>query len=171
MNTKNENFVFRSFVRFCALITFFFVMPGFSFGQDSNCISFDNCENYSDSCLVIGNAFIENLNEKKFDDLAKLFSKNILFRGLTPSSLYTSNDPIKTASRIKGWFYVDDSEKYEVIDSKVDVFIDCLHIYFRIFETYQGTAYKIEQHLYCEISDGKIEKLSLVCSGPRKIME
>lgn len=154
---------------FIALIAFVVLFSSKSRGQETRKLEFINCINYEDSCILIGNKFIDNLTEKKFDNLAYLFSENILFRALIPSSLRTSNNPNQAASTIKNWFYVDDSEKYEILDSKVEVLVDCLHIYYKIFETYKGTPYNVEQHLYCEVSDGKIKKLSLICSGFRKL--
>lgn len=171
MKTESKSLSIKALIRFCTLILFFAVMSNISFGQKSNNLSFSNCQNYSDSCIYIGNVFIKDLTDKKFGNLADLFSENILFRALIPSSLVTSNNPNETASRIKNWFYVDDSEKYEILDSKVEVLVDCLHIYYKIFETYKGNPYNVEQHLYCEVSDGRIEKLSLICSGFRKVIE
>lgn len=113
--------------------------------------------------------FIKNVSEKKFEDLAYLFSDSILFRALIPSSLVTSNEPSEVASKFKYWFYAEDSGKYDILDSKTEVMVDCLHIYYKIFRTFQGNSYNVEQHLYCEVSSGKIEKLSLVCSGFRKL--
>lgn len=130
---------------------------------------FPDCSTYQDSCMYLGELFISRVADKKFEELEPLFAEKFLFRALTPGSLVTSNDPAETAGRIKNWFYVDDTEQYEVIDSHVDVLVDCLRISYRIFETYKGDPYQVEQQLYCEVSAGKIHKLSLVCSGFRKL--
>lgn len=169
MKTESKNLLVKIFVRFCTVSLFSVIMSGVLFGQDSKKLSFNNCENYSDSCIYLGNLYIADLTKKNFDDLVYLFSDNIFFRALIPSSLVTYNNPNQVASKIKTWFYVDDSEKYEILDSKVEVLVDCLHIYYKIFETYRGTPYHVEQHLFCEVSEGKIEKLSLICSGFREV--
>jgi hypothetical protein len=171
MKNQCKSLSIKVLAHFCTMIIFFAVMSEISFGQNSKSLSFSSCQNYSDSCIYIGNMFIKELTEKKFDNLADLFSENILFRALIPSSLVTSNNPHETASIIKNWFYVDDSEKYEILDSRVEVLVDCLHIYYKIFETYKGSPYNVEQHLYCEVTGGKIEKLSLLCSGFREVKE
>ena len=134
-------------------------------------LTFRDCFTHADSCRYIGEVFISKMAEKKFEELEPWFAEKFLFRGLTPGSLVTSNDPAETTGIIKKWFYVDDTEQYRVIDSGVDVLVDCLYIHYRIFETYKGDPYHVEQQLYCEVMAGKIQKLSLVCSGFRKLTE
>lgn len=142
---------------------------GISFCQSQIDIKFDDCKTYEDSCLQVGNIFIDDLSEKKFEELALIFSDSILFRALLPPALVTSDNSIEAADFFKKWFYVEDPEKYEVVDSKVEVLVDCLHIYYRIFTTRKGIVYKVEQHIFCEVASGKFQKLSLLCSGPRKV--
>jgi hypothetical protein len=160
-------------VSICMFFTLFLIIsfgtPKDSFGQQE--IEFNECITYQDSSLYLGNLFIEKMVNKEFEEIQSLLSNRILFRALIPSSLVTSNDPVEVANRFKNWFYVESPEKYEVIDSDVTYLVDCIHIYYKIFETYKGIPYHVEQHLYCEISSGKINKLSLVCSGFRKINE
>ncbi len=119
-------------------------------------ISFPNCLNYKDSCIYIGNIFIQKISDKKFEDLESFFSDNILFRALTPPSIITSNNPTEVANTLKKWFYVDEPDQCKILDSKSEFFVDCLHIYYRVFRTYKGDSYKVEQQLYCEVSSGKI---------------
>jgi hypothetical protein len=171
MKTTNKSLATWISICLSALFVFLFVTTENLLGQNSKRIDFGGCKNYNDSCMYLGNAYVEYLSEKKFTNLAELFSDDIFFRALIPSSLITSNDSEEVAKRINNWFYVDDSEKYEILNSKVEVLVDCLHIYYKRFETYKGTPYHVEQHLYCEVSDGKIEKLSLICSGFRKVMK
>ena len=140
-----------------------------SHGQKS--LLFTDCLDYKDSCIYLGNVFVQNLADKDFDHLAYLFSDKFLFRALIPSSIVTSNDPVKAASVIKKWFNMDESEQYRVVDSNINFFEDCLHIDYRISLTYKGTPYHIEQQLYCEVSSGEIQKLSLICSGFRRVKE
>lgn len=132
---------------------------------------FTDCLNYKDSCIHIGNVFVQDIVEKNFDELAYLLSDNCLFRALIPSSIVTSNEPVKTANVIKKWFNLGESEQYKVVDSQVDFLVDCLHMEYRIALTYKGTPYQVEQQLYCEVASGKIQKLSLICSGFRKVRE
>jgi hypothetical protein len=166
MKTKSKKFLVK-FSIYISTLLLLIIIPNGLLGQKN--LTFTNCSNYKDSCIFIGDTFIKKLANKDFDNLPTLFSDNIFFRALIPASLRTSNKSTETAKTFKDWFYVDDSEQYKLLDSKVDFFVDCLHIYYRLFETYKGDSYNVEQHLYCEISSGKIQKLSLVCSGFRKL--
>lgn len=136
-------------------------------GQDI--ISFSNCFNYSDTCKHIGNVFINSLKEQKFGELEYIFSDTIHFRALTPPKLITLNNSTEVVNTLKKWFEVEDPDQFEVLESKSDFFVDCLHIFYRVFRTYKGNSFKVEQHLYCEVSSGKIQKLSLLCSGFRRM--
>ena len=119
------------------MVTTLILSIGTSYCQDQKILKFDDCKNYEDTCLVIGQAFIKK--------------------------------PSEAANKFKKWFYVEDPGKYEILDSKTEVMVDCLHIYYKIFRTYKGDSYNVEQQLYCEISAGEIQKLSLVCYGFRKV--
>ncbi len=167
MKTKNEKVIAKALVYFITTVVLLIAFSELSYGQRDE--QFPICKNYKDSCIYIGKTFIQNLSDKNFEDLANLFSDNILFRALIPPSLVISNEPNKTANYFKSWFNVDESEQYKVVDSKIDFFVDCLHISYVIFGTDKGNPYNVEQHLYCEILSGKIYKLSLVCSGFRKV--
>jgi len=169
MKLKNENSFVRSIVVCLVMGTSLILSTETSLCQDQKSLKFNDCKNYEDTCLYIGQMFIKDLSEKKFENLAYLFADNILFRALIPSSLVTSNKPSEAASNFQKWFYIEDPGKYEVLDSKTEVMVDCLHIYYKIFRTYNDNSYNVEQHLYCEVEAGKIQKLSLLCSGFRKV--
>jgi len=166
---ENENSIIRSIVVYLVMGTALIFSTETSLCQDQRILKINDCENYEDTCLYIGQMFIDNLSEKKFENLAYLFADNILFRALIPSSLVTSNQPSEAAKNFHKWFNTEDPERYEVLDSKTEVIVDCLHIYYKIFRTYKDNSYNVEQHLYCEVEAGKIQKLSLLCSGFRKV--
>ena len=171
MKTKKENSFVRSIV-FCFSMVFTLIISiGTSYCQDQNNLTFNDCKNYEDTCLFIGEMFIKNLSEQKFENLVYLFSDNIMFRALIPSSVVTLNKPDKTADKIKSWFFVKEPEKFEILDSSFDVLVNCLHVNYKVFITYKGNSYNVEQHLYCEVEAGRINKLSLICSGFRKLIE
>ena len=169
MKVKNENSFVRSMVFCFAMATALFFSSATSFCQDQKNLKFENCETYEDSCLVVGKMFIGYLSEIRFEDLAYLFSDSIHFRALLPPALVTANNPSEAAIIYKNWFYIEDPEKFEIVDSKAELMVDCQHISYRIYVTRQDKAYKVEQHLFCEVASGKIQKLSLLCSGPRRI--
>jgi hypothetical protein len=169
MKLKNEKSFIRSIVVCLVIGTTLILSTETSLCQDQRILKFNDCKNYEDTCLYIGQMFIDNQSEKKFEDLAYLFADNILFRALIPSSLVTSNKPSEAAKNFHKWFNTEDPGRYEVLDFNTEVMVDCLHIYYKIFRTYKDNSYNVEQHLYCEVEAGKIQKLSLLCSGFRKV--
>lgn len=44
---------------------------------------------------------------------------------------------------------------------------DRLHISYRFQGVEEGEPYLVEQHLYCTVSDGRIGRADLLCSGFR----
>lgn len=169
MKTRNEKVTFRSRGFYLILVSLVVFSTGVSHCQDKSGLTFKGCENYKDSCLYIGKAFMQNLSDQNFENLVHVFSDNVFFRALIPSSIVTLNDPFKTADKLKSWFYNEEPEKFEIIESSSEILVDCLHISYMVFITYKGNPYNVEQHLYCEVEEGKIYKLSLICSGFRRL--
>ena len=131
MKIKNKKSFRRSMVFSLLTVSALILSSGTARCQDQSSLDFKDCKNFEDTCLVIGEMFIENLYEKKFENLADLFSDEFLFRALIPSSLVTSNKPLEAALEYKKWFYVEDPGRYEILDLKTEVMVDCLHIYYK----------------------------------------
>jgi hypothetical protein len=94
------------------------------------------------------------------------FSEDAQLRALIPPGLRERNGAVETASLISAWFA--DSTELELVDSHTDEVADRLHISYRFEGVEEGEPYIVEQHLYCTISDGKIERADLLCSGFRR---
>jgi hypothetical protein len=169
MKTKNKKGFIQTMVFSLSMVGILMLSFNNSYSQSSKGTEFNECTNYEDSCIYIGNTFIKHISERNFEYLSYLFSDNILFRALNPYGLVTLNNPYETAHKFKSWFYCLTPDKCEILDSRTEVLVDCLHIYYKINKTARGKDYNIEQHLYCEVSGGKIQKLSMVCSGFREI--
>jgi len=118
MKIKNKKSFRRSMVFSLLTVSALILSSGTARCQDQSSLDFKDCKNFEDTCLVIGEMFIENLYEKKFENLADLFSDEFLFRALIPSSLVTSNKPLEAALEYKKWFYVEDPGRYEILDLK-----------------------------------------------------
>lgn len=168
----NLNFITMKKIQLITVIALPLFLQSFVVQAQEDCneiTSFSNCINYSDTCKHIGNVLINCLEEQRFEDLEYIFSDTIHFRALIPSKLVTLNNSTEAMHTVKKWFGVGDADEFKILDSSCDVLVDCLHIGYKIFLTYRGSAYKVEQHVFCEVSSGKIQKLSLVCSGFRKL--
>jgi hypothetical protein len=151
------------------IVSFMILSSGAAYCQDDTNLDFKGCKNYEDSCMFIGKSFLKYLSDQNFADLVQLFSDDIFFRALIPSSIVTLNDSHNTADKLKSWFYTEEPEKYKIVESSSEVLVDCLHINYKIFLTYKGNPYNVEQQLYCEVEGDRICKLSLICSGFRSL--
>jgi hypothetical protein len=124
-----------------------------------------------DSSLALGNTYIQHVSSMEYEKLADLFSGNISFKALLPSGYVTAEIPLEIVAYYDKWFVSDSNQKYEMLDSRVEMISDILHISYKINIVRGNTSYDVQQQLFCELQSGKIQKLSLLCSGPRKIMQ
>ena len=132
-------------------------------------LEFTNLKTLQDTAILIGQTFVKDLSEKKFENMPVLFSDNILFRALIPPSMINSSSPAEVARYFKRWLTMESPAKSELVDSNVEMIGNCLHINYKMVETEaNGTTSYLEQQLYCDIVKGKIQRLSLVCTGSRK---
>ena len=97
--------------------------------------------------------------------IAACFTEEAHFRALTPPGLRERTGASETAALIAAWF--GDSTELDLLDMRADVVGDRSHISFRLAGVEEGESYIVEQHLYCKVKDGKIERADLLCSGFR----
>jgi ketosteroid isomerase-like protein len=90
---------------------------------------------------------------------------DVEFRGLTPRGLRERSGADGTASLIAAWFAY--STELELVDVGGDEIGDKVHISYRFRGVEDGTAFVVEQQLYCWIEDDRITRADLVCSGFR----
>jgi ketosteroid isomerase-like protein len=97
--------------------------------------------------------------------IAACFTEEAQFRALTPPGLRERTGAAETAALIAAWF--GDSTELDLVDVRADEVGDRSHIAYRFAGVEEGEPYLVEQHLYCTVSDGKIERADLLCSGFR----
>jgi hypothetical protein len=71
----------------------------------------------------------------------------------------------ETAALIAAWF--DNSTELTLLEMRVEEVGDRSHNSFRFAGVEEGEPYVFEQHLYCRVSEGKIDGGDLLCSGFR----
>jgi hypothetical protein len=71
----------------------------------------------------------------------------------------------EAASLIAAWFA--DSTELDIVGSRTDRVGDRLLVTYRVEGVEEGEPYVVEQHLVCTLSDGKIDRADLLCSGFR----
>ena len=99
------------------------------------------------------------------DAIAACFAADAAFRALIPPGLRERTGAAPTASLIASWFR--DSTELDLVDQHADDVGDRLHIWYRLIGVEEGQPYIVEQHLSCIVSDEKIQRADLLCSGFR----
>jgi hypothetical protein len=97
--------------------------------------------------------------------LAECFAPAAEFRALTPHGVRERTGAVEASALISRWF--GDSTELQLLDSQSAEIGDRLHISYRFAGVEEDEAYVVEQHLFCTIGDGKIERADLLCSGFR----
>lgn len=95
--------------------------------------------------------------------IAACFTRDAEFRALVPPGLRERTGAGDTAGLVASWFA--DSTELNLLESRTEEIGDRLHITYRFEGIEDGEPYIVEQHLYCSLADGAIERADLLCSG------
>jgi hypothetical protein len=98
--------------------------------------------------------------------IADGFAREARFRALIPPGLRERTGAVEAGALIAAWFR--DSTVLDLVDTEAAEVGDRLHISYRFTGVEEGEPYVVEQHLFCVVSDGKIERADLLCSGFRR---
>jgi hypothetical protein len=99
--------------------------------------------------------------------IADCFADEAQLRALVPPGLRERDGASEAGALIAGWF--GDSTVLDLVDAQAVEVGDRPHISYRFTGVEEGEAYVVEQHLFCSVSNGKIERADLLCSGFRRI--
>ena len=97
--------------------------------------------------------------------IAACFAADAEFRALIPSGLRERRGAAETAALIAAWF--GDSTELDLLEKQADEVGDRILIAYRFVGVEEGKPYIVEQHLTCTVSDEKIQRADLLCSGFR----
>ena len=114
---------------------------------------------------AVGTRLVEAIAAQDTAAISTCFADNAEFHALTPSGLRERTGASETGELIAGWFA--DSTELELVDSEANEVGDRVHVAYRFEGIEEGQPYVVEQHLYGEARDGKIERANLLCSGFR----
>ncbi len=113
-----------------------------------------------------GEDFIVALSDRDSARLEACLHPDVRMRALVPSGLREREGPAAVVSQIKSWFA--EAESIQVLEKSVYRVADRLHIRYRFRELYSdGESEIIEQNAYCDLHEGTITVIDLVCSGHR----
>ena len=113
----------------------------------------------------IGTRFVEAVAAQDESAIAACLAPGVEFRALLPPGLRERIGAKDAAALVAGWFA--DSTELDLIESRAEQVGDRLHLAYRFEGIRNGDPYIVEQHLYCTVASGVIERADLLCSGRR----
>ncbi len=109
-------------------------------------------------------AFVDALAARDTDRLRALVAVDVQLRALVPSGFRESVGAEAVLARMQSWFA--EPERLDVLTKEVLHVADRLRVHYRFGERYgEGDSEIIEQDAYCEVANGRIVALDLLCSG------
>jgi hypothetical protein len=114
---------------------------------------------------MIGTRFVEAIAAQDASAIAACFTDSVEFRALIPPGLRERKGAEEAAALVAGWFA--DSTELHLVESRTEEVADRLHIAYRFEGVEEDEPYVVEQHVFCELADGAIERAHLLCSGFR----
>jgi hypothetical protein len=114
--------------------------------------------------ISTGEAFVAALADRDFDKLEVCFHPQVRFRALVPPGLRERNGSADAAAQLEDWF--SGADRMELLQKEVYLVSRRVQISYRFREHYSdGETEVIEQQAFCDVSDGLIESMDLLCSG------
>jgi hypothetical protein len=114
---------------------------------------------------AVGQRLVDAIAAQDVAAIATCFAADAEFRALIPPGFRERTGALETASLIGAWFA--DSTELDLVKSETAEVGGRMHIAYRFEGVEDGDPYVVEQHLYGTVSDGKIERADLLCSGFR----
>jgi SnoaL-like domain len=114
---------------------------------------------------ALGERFVEAVAARDAAALAACFASGVELRALVPPGLRERTGAAEAAAMISGWF--EDSTELELLSSQSEQLADKLYVSYRFAAVEDEQRYLVEQHIFCTLADGKIERADLLCSGFR----
>jgi TusA-related sulfurtransferase len=111
-----------------------------------------------------GEAFVEALVARDSERLRAALHPDAHLRALVPSGFKESIGSDAVAARMESWFAAPES--LTLVSKTVSYVSDRLRVQYRFDEHYaDGDSEVIEQDAYCEVREGRIGSIDLLCSG------
>ncbi len=113
-----------------------------------------------------GEDFIIALSGRDAAKLEACLHDEVVMRALVPSGFQEHKGRPAVVARLNFWF--EGAESIQVLEKHVYRVADRLHIRYRFRERYSdGESEIIEQDAYCDLREGQIAAIDLLCSGHR----
>jgi TusA-related sulfurtransferase len=109
-------------------------------------------------------SFVAALAARDFSGLEACLDPQVRFRALVPTGLREREGAKETAALIRSWF--EGIDRFELVESGVNPIAHRAHVWYRLREFGPDEdPVVIEQNAFCELKQGRISSIDLVCSG------
>jgi TusA-related sulfurtransferase len=113
---------------------------------------------------AVGDAYVRALAGRDSMRLQACFQPDVRLRALVPPGLQESEGFAAVTARLESWFGA--AESIEILRKDVYHVANRLHVRYRFREHYSdGDSEIIEQDAYCNVREGLIEAIDILCSG------
>jgi ketosteroid isomerase-like protein len=119
----------------------------------------------------LGRRFVNAIASKDRAGLEGLFAPDLSFRGLTPSQPWEAGSPQDAAEIVLGSWFEPEDRVVETLEADDVVIGDRRRLRYRFRVDSAGIPCVVEQQGYYDVADGRITRISLVCSGFRELPE
>lgn len=115
----------------------------------------------------LGRTFVDGLVAKDAEALTSTLDPEVDFRGLTPSRDWRATTPAEVLEIVLGNWFEPQDHVLEVLEVRNEPIADRQHLAYRLRVESGGEEYLVEQQAYFDAPDGRITRMSVVCSGFR----
>ena len=116
------------------------------------------------SAAAVGARFVAALARQDWAELESCFAADVAFRALIPRGLREARDSASAAGYLRQWF--GDATELHLAASDVPPVQDRLGISYR-FRAREDKWYIVEQQAYCDVAEGHVTRMDVLCSGFR----
>jgi TusA-related sulfurtransferase len=110
-------------------------------------------------------AYLDALQKRDFQRIETYFDPRVAFRALVPADLHVETDALQTIARLREWF--GDADEITIARQVIEDTLGSLYLAYRVHLRQDDEWQVVEQHAYCAVRDGRIERMDLLCSGFR----
>jgi len=116
-----------------------------------------------DALVAFGETFLGALAARDFEHIAGLFQPRVRFRALVPSGLREATTAQEATNWLRSWY--GDADTFQMQAASIDQIAGWLALAYRIQLRKPEGWRVIEQHAYCDVADGQIADMAVLCSG------
>ncbi len=112
-------------------------------------------------------SFVERLAARDLGGLAACLDPDVRLRAIIPPGPEEQHGRAAATGRFGDWFV--DAVSFELIEHRIKPVVDRWLVTYRIALDEGDGPREVEQHLFCDLGAGVIERIDLLCSGFRPV--